>query len=402
VDKTTAAIRDMYEQYPYPAGSPVNRVGSDVALLLSYGSVRPTSGQRWVLDAGCGRGLGLLGAATLQPDVQFVGADLNRVALADAQAQADARGLHNLRFVECDLMTLAGLDIPPRGFDVIHSSGVLHHLSDPAAGLVRLRKALAPHGLINLMVYGRYGREPLMQIAAAIGLLFPDETPLAARLPVARVVAALAREHVLPGTKFMDTAAVDDVEFVDRVLNVNETSYDVANVMQLVDAAGLRFLRWIEPADWDPWLRLPDGSLRQQVAALEPVAQWRFLELLFRAAGLELVIGHAGNTLRTPLAAADVASARFRLNPEVVISTGVRHTPAGLRTEQLGVTVRTRPPLPISAGPAAAALLLLKDEVREWSGEQLVRAQAKLGTAADVAVAVVLELAKHEILARVD
>jgi methylase of polypeptide subunit release factors len=36
-----------------------------------------------VLDAGCGRGIGLLGSATLQPDVLFDGVDLNRVALAE-------------------------------------------------------------------------------------------------------------------------------------------------------------------------------------------------------------------------------------------------------------------------------------------------------------------------------
>jgi SAM-dependent methyltransferase len=357
-------------------------------------------GPRRVLDAGCGRALGLLGAATLQPDVQFVGADINRVALAEAQEQAATRGLKNIRFVECDLMTLAGLDIPPGGFDVIHSSGVLHHLSDPAAGLNRLREALAPHGLINLMVYGRYGREPLMQVSAAIGLLFPPDTPLAARLPLAREVAALAREHVLPGTRFLDTATVDDVEMVDRVLNVNETSYEATTVMQVLESAGLQFLRWIEPADWDPSRRLPDGSLRRQVAALRPLDQWRFLELMYRPAGLELVVGHAGNALRAPLTTADVATSHFRLSPEVVIGTGVRHTPAGLRTEQLSVTVRTRPPLPINAGPAAAALMLLKDEARQWSGQQLIQAQVRLGATAEIAEAVVLDLVKHEILMR--
>ena len=403
MDQTTRAIRDMYEQYPYPTGGPVNRVGSDVDLLLSYGALRPKAGAepRRVLDAGCGRGLGILGAATLQPEVQFLGVDINRVALAEAREQVTARGLRNVQFAECDLMSLAGLEVPPGGFDVIHSSGVLHHLSNPAAGLAALRGALAPHGLINMMIYGKHGREPLMQVAAAIGLLFPAETPLAERVPTAREVAALARKHVLPGTRFMDTAETGDVEFVDRVLNVNETSYDVPAVMRLLHETDLKFLRWIEPADWDPLQRLPDGAVRRRLLELDPVTQWTFLELMFRPAGLEFVIAHAANSPRTPLTAAEVPGGRFRVSPEVVISTGVRHTPSGLRTEQMQVRVRTREPLTIGAGPAALALMVLKDEARSWTGEQLLTAQSGQGTSREVGIAVVLELVRQEILVRV-
>lgn len=399
MDRTTAAIRDMYEQFPYPAGNPVNRVGSDVDLLLSYGALRPGGpGPRRVLDAGCGRGLGILGAATLQPQVEFLGVDINRVALAEAREQATARGLKNVSFAECDLMTLEGLEVPDGGFDVIHSSGVLHHLADPVAGLVRLREVLAPHGLINMMIYGKFGREPLMQVAGAIGLLFPEETPLAARLPVAREVAVLAREHVLAGTRFMDTAEVNDVEFVDRVLNVNETSYDVAAVMDLLAAADLKFLRWIEPADWDPAQVMRDGALRQRLLGLPRLEQWRFLEMMMCPAGLEFVISKQDNSLRDSLLPAEVPGARFRLSPEVVVSTGVRHTPAGIRTEDLSVKIRGRQPIPIAAGPVAAGLMLLKDSPGPWRGDKLLRDLSRQHLDAPTAVAVVMELLKHEIL----
>ena len=85
MDATTRAVRAMYEQYPYPAVSePGLRLGSNARLLLSYGRMtRPARRPIHVLDAGCGRANGTLGGAALQPDVQFVGIDINRVTLAD-------------------------------------------------------------------------------------------------------------------------------------------------------------------------------------------------------------------------------------------------------------------------------------------------------------------------------
>jgi hypothetical protein len=249
-----------------------------------------------------------------------------------------------------------------------------------------------------MMIYGKFGREPLMQVAGAIGLLFPDETPLADRLPVAREVAVLAREHVLAGTKFMNTAEVNDVEFVDRVLNVNETSYDVAAVMDLLAAADLTFLRWIEPADWDPTQVMHDGALRQRLLRLPVVEQWRFLEMMLCPAGLEFVIAKQGNALRDSLTPAEVPGAKLRLSPEVVVSTGVRHSPAGIRTEDLSVKIRGRQPIPIAAGPLAAGMMLLKDSPGPWRGDKLLRDLGRQNLDATTAVAVVMELLKHEIL----
>ena len=399
MDPTTSAVRAMYEQFPYPSGPVVNRVGSDAELVLSHGAKpRASSGPLQVLDAGCGRARGLLGAATLQPQVRWLGIDVAAAALADARREAAERGLVNVAFAEVDLMTLEGLEVPPGGFDVIHSSGVLHHLADPAVGLARLRDVLAPHGVINLMVYGRHGRESLQRLAAAVARLFPADTPLPSRLPLARQAAAVARDHVLAGSRFADTADVDDVELVDRLLNVNETSYDVPALLALLASVDLHLLRWTEPADWDPARQLPAGPLREHVLRRTPSEQWAFLEVLLRPAGLELLVAHADNPPRPPLTAAEVPGARLRFHPEVVVTTGVRHTPGEARTESLSVTLRKREPMPLAAGPAAAAVLHLGRQPGARPGKQVLRDLQGLGLGRDDAVAMVLELLRHEIL----
>ncbi len=401
MDKITSRIRDMYEQFPYPAGNPANRVGNDVELALSYQKRRPEGkALRQVLDAGCGRGIGIIGSATLQPDVQFLGVDINRVAMTEASEAARQRGLKNVRFLESDLMQLDGFDVPPDGFDVIHSSGVVHHLSDPEVGLTRLREVLAPHGVINFMVYAKHGRTPLMQTADAIDLLLPKDLSLKNKVMPARAVAALAKHHVLAGSKFENTVEVNDVEFVDRLLNVNETSYDIPKLWNTLEAAGLRFLRWGEPTVWTPSNLIPEGRLRQWVENLSEFDRYRFIELIYRPTTLELLVCHSDNGLRTELQPEDIDSTLFGLNPELVIGTGLRQTPAGQRVERLDFALRAQDPIKLASGPFATALLALRDRQGSIVGRDLVRDLQNIGISDVDSKEVIMEMVRREILYR--
>ena len=91
---------------------------------------------------------------------------------------------------------------------------------------------------------------------------------------------------------------VDNVtNFVAGVLAANDNLYFVfaylmvGAVLALLATAGLGFVRWIEPADWDVARLVPAGPVRDRLAACDPVTQWRFLELIRQPAGLELVAG---------------------------------------------------------------------------------------------------------------
>ncbi len=66
-DAITQSVREFYELYPYPAdGSPTLRTGFDARYVLSLGRLqRPPERSLSILDAGCGRGIGLISCATL-------------------------------------------------------------------------------------------------------------------------------------------------------------------------------------------------------------------------------------------------------------------------------------------------------------------------------------------------
>lgn len=388
MDEVTSAVRAMYELFPYPpAGAPMHRVGTHVRLALSLGELRPPPGRVLrVLDAGCGRGIGLLGSATLQPDVLFDGVDLNRVALADLDREVAARGLKNVRTAEVNLMTMAGLVPPEGGYDGIHSSGVLHHLSNPLQGLRALKKVLAPHGVMSVMVYGLFGREPLYRLVDAINRVVPDTLSLEERLAAARqMVRQLPMSAVRTGP-WADLDSLRDAEFVDRYLNVNEVAWSVEELFELLDKAGMRFLRWCEPADWT----LPQNT---PFSTLPPLLQYQLVERLQWRHRLEFYTTHAENSPRAPLTRAQLEDAIVAVNPEVAFRVDSRMLHGHTRTERLMYQLRSQEAVPMAGALAQAAALL-----QGQSAPFLVHKFCKMMSGVSEPMAVVEDLLRREIL----
>lgn len=335
MDDITQAIREQYEQFPYPAGEPTQRVSSDVRMLLSVGEKSRPDAERplHALDAGCGRGVGLIGHAVLQPDVQFTGIDINRVGLEECRNQVQQRGLTNVRVAEVDLMTLEGLEVPEGGFDVIYSSGVLHHMSNPEQGLAKLKSVLAPHGVIALMVYATHGRQPLYRLINATKLLVPGES-FDDKMPATRELAKFCSETVLESTPWDHVPDTNDVEFVDLCLNANETSYSIESMWQLLASAGMRFLRWSIPDQWSTDV-LPEGTLRDLANNLSEYDQYRLIEQVTWQPSLQLLIGHEDNSPRRAFDVNAIDLDAYAVNPQIQFISEHRNHPSGKKREAL-------------------------------------------------------------------
>ena len=96
-----------------------------------------------VLDAGCGRGLGLCRMAEAFPASRFVGYDASPDGVAWARANAERQGLTNLRFEVRDMATLN----EPGQYDLITAFDAIHDQVDPAAMLRGIHAALAADGV---------------------------------------------------------------------------------------------------------------------------------------------------------------------------------------------------------------------------------------------------------------
>lgn len=106
---------------------------SDIAALIRGQGLK-------VLDVGCGRGATLAGLKRSGQAALAVGIEINPEAAREAQARLDRVIVGNIESLE--------LDYPEGHFDLIMMADVLEHLVDPWGTLNRLKRYLAPRGMV--------------------------------------------------------------------------------------------------------------------------------------------------------------------------------------------------------------------------------------------------------------
>jgi SAM-dependent methyltransferase len=159
-DARSDRVRALYERTPFP-GYPVRdsllalrarAERSEFARLLD----RAIPGNARVVEIGCGTGQMSLYLA--RADRTIVGVDFSRPSLRLGAAAAERFGLTRVRFVEADLRCPGLQD---GAFDVVYSSGVLHHTPDPRASFARIVRLARPGGMIVVGLYNALARIPL-------------------------------------------------------------------------------------------------------------------------------------------------------------------------------------------------------------------------------------------------
>jgi len=169
-DPRTEAVRRFYEAAPFPGYPPRDSLAafraraeerSRFAALLDRAIPAGAS----IVEVGCGTGQMSLYLSRAGRVV--IGADVSRAALALGKDAARRFGLGGVQFVETDLHRPA---LKPEAFDVVYSSGVLHHTASPAAAFARVAGLARPGGLVIVGVYNAFARLPLRIRRAAARL----------------------------------------------------------------------------------------------------------------------------------------------------------------------------------------------------------------------------------------
>jgi SAM-dependent methyltransferase len=169
LDPTTESVRAFYEVAPFPNYAPRESLGSlraragrsEFARLLD----RAIPGDARIVEVGCGTGQMALFLATA--DRVVLGADLTRGSLALGEAAARRFGVDRACFVETDLRRPG---LREGAFDVVYSSGVLHHTPDPRASFAALARLARPGGIVVLGLYNTWARVP-HRLRRAVGRL---------------------------------------------------------------------------------------------------------------------------------------------------------------------------------------------------------------------------------------
>ncbi|HMF93524.1 MAG TPA: methyltransferase domain-containing protein [Vicinamibacterales bacterium] len=156
----TEVVRRFYGQAPFPAYRPHEtlqrlRARADQSVFARLLDQAIPSDAR-IVDVGCGTGQMCLYLA--RADRVVVGADLTRASLLLGAAAARRFAIDGVQFVETDLHRPG---LRNGAFDLVYSSGVLHHTPDPSASFVQLVRLARPGGIIVVGVYNAFARLPL-------------------------------------------------------------------------------------------------------------------------------------------------------------------------------------------------------------------------------------------------
>lgn len=274
-------VRDQYEAYPYPSRDPADEakrlvVGSPSNLLeinhYLFAGRRDFARPFRALVAGGGTGDATIMLAQQLADAGTAGEvvylDLSAASRAIAEARAEARGLTNIRFVTGSLLEVGTLGLGI--FDYIDCCGVLHHLTEPAAGLAALREVLAEDGGMGLMVYGTYGRSGVYPLQAALRTLVGDR-PLSEQVSYARrLLSSLPPTNLFARNSILRDHTGSDAELIDLLLHSQDRSYTVEEIAALVGGGGLNLISFIEPLRYEPATYLKDPVLLRQLGSLSP------------------------------------------------------------------------------------------------------------------------------------
>jgi len=275
-------VEAFYDRYPYPP--PIEdlaayrqrwqdpqRCRADFHLFWPTRRYRKDHS---ILVAGCGTSQGAR-YAVRWPAAQITGIDISATSVQYTEELKRRHQLDNLEVRRLPLERAADLG---KRFDQVVCTGVLHHLSDPDAGLRALREVLKPHGAIHLMVYAPYGRSGiymLQEFCRRVGFRAPD----ADYGDLLLALKALPTGHPLLNLLHETPDFQTEAALADALLHPQDQAYSVPQLLALIKRNGLTFGRWLRQAPYSlrPGLmsripltmRSPEIPAEDQAAAAE-------------------------------------------------------------------------------------------------------------------------------------
>jgi SAM-dependent methyltransferase len=274
-----AEVQRFYETYPYPP--PVDSLDHYRRMWEEplrrradhhlFWPAQPFREKFSVLVAGCGTSQAAK-YALRWPAAQVTGIDVSATSVTCTEQLKRSYQLENLQVHQLSIERAGELKTT---FDLIVCTGVLHHLSDPDAGLRALRTVLEPDGAMHLMVYAPYGRAGIYMMqnfCRQIGIPATDteiRNLLAAlkALPPGHPLEKLFRE----APDFHHPSGV-----ADALLHPQDRAYSVRQFFDLIEQGDLTFGRWVRQAPYLPHCgavaSLPQASRITQLPRAEQYA----------------------------------------------------------------------------------------------------------------------------------
>jgi SAM-dependent methyltransferase len=276
-----------------------------------------------ILIAGCGTNQAAYNALQ-SPSANVTAIDLSMTSLQHSQFLKEKHALTNLKLLQMDLLEVEKLG---EEFDLIVSTGVLHHMKDPTSGLKALKSVLAPDGMMSLMVYGKYMRAGVYMLQEAFKLMKCKQKKEDIEL-VKSLLQSIPNWHSINA---YTRGGIEDLEYdsgiVDTFLHPQDRAYTVPEVMELADSAGLVFWDWIDRLHYSDVFNIlaKDTLLNERYLSASEVERWALIEILYQSRGVHRFL------LSNPTRRDTIQQIIFTKDNFSTIVPSIRH---GLRVSQ--------------------------------------------------------------------
>ena len=244
-DPVSQRVMQQYELNPYPRWLSLDREKTTQSLrerLKNRFPVRYTDSLNLdkpeIMIAGCGTGRHAISTASRYAGYNVLAVDLSLQSLSYAVMQAEKLGQSNIKFAQGDILNLDKLD---HRFDLIESSGVLHHMKDPLAGWTTLRNLLKRGGLMRIGLYSSKGRREWNGLREVVPPNLDKER-------VADFIRERRSRVLMKSLKGIDNVITNIADYYslsgcrDLLFHENEIQFSIPQIAKIITHLNLRFL----------------------------------------------------------------------------------------------------------------------------------------------------------------
>ena len=242
-DKVSSKVRDQYEKSPYPrwinlaaaqGQIPIAKIINNINLNIYDHNINEIERPE-ILIAGCGTGQHSIGTATRFKSSKILAIDLSLSSLAYAKRKTEELNIGNIEYMQADILDIGRLN---KQFDIIESSGVLHHMENPMTGWKVLTTCLKPGGLMKIGLYSELARQHIVKIREEIkklGIGLSDHEIKNLR----DIIIRSDKDHhnlIIKSNDFYSLSTLRDLLF-----HVQEHRFNIPLIKDHLDELGLKF-----------------------------------------------------------------------------------------------------------------------------------------------------------------
>ena len=236
-------VKEQYEAHPYPRWvnlglplqpTPIFKVVNELKLDLFDQKIKEVESLN-ILIAGCGTGQHSIGTAVRFKGSKVLAIDLSMSSLSYARRKTEEFGIQNIDYMQADILSLGKLD---RQFDIVESSGALHHMNDPLAGWRVLTNCLKPGGLMKIGLYSELARQHIVEIRQEIskaGIGSSDEEMKSFRTKVMNS----DQDHHRKISNSQDFYSLSTLR--DLLFHIQEIRFTIPQIQDCLSELGLKF-----------------------------------------------------------------------------------------------------------------------------------------------------------------